>query len=71
MAPKKFTRGEEPKRKFVISVIEMKKELITKCENCTLLSDLAAQYPSYYYYSLIIIQYFYLCTIINKNIQLL
>lgn len=44
MAPKKVTRGEKPKRKIVISTIEMKKELITKWESGTRLSDLAAQY---------------------------
>jgi hypothetical protein len=55
MAPKKVTRGEKPKRKIVrekivISTIEMKKELTSKWESGTGLSDLAAQYPSYYYY---------------------
>lgn len=44
MAPKEVTRGEKPKRKIVISTIEMKKELITKWESGTRLSDLAAQY---------------------------
>jgi hypothetical protein len=45
MAPKKVTRDEKPKRKIVISKIEMK-----KWESGTRLSDLAAQYTSYYYY---------------------
>jgi hypothetical protein len=49
MAPK-VTRGEKPTRRNVISTIEMKKELITKWEGGIGLSDLAAQYPSYYYY---------------------
>jgi hypothetical protein len=35
MAPKKVTRGEKPKRKFVIYTIEMEKELITECESGT------------------------------------
>jgi hypothetical protein len=39
MAPKKVTRGEKPKEKIVISTIEMKKELITKWESGTRLSD--------------------------------
>jgi hypothetical protein len=30
MAQKKVTGGEKPKRKIVISTVEMKKELITK-----------------------------------------
>jgi hypothetical protein len=30
MAPKKVTGGEKPKRKVVISMVEMKKELITQ-----------------------------------------
>jgi hypothetical protein len=50
MAPKKVTKGKKPKRKIVISATEMKKELITKWESGTRLSDLAVQYPSYYYY---------------------
>jgi hypothetical protein len=43
----------------------MKKELTSKWESGTGLSDLAAQYPSYYYYWLVIIQYLYVCTIIK------
>jgi hypothetical protein len=50
MAPKKFTTSEKPKRKIANSTIEMKKELITKWENGTFLSGLAAQYPPYSYY---------------------
>jgi hypothetical protein len=44
MAPKKVTTGEKPKRKIVISMIEMKQELITTWEGGKRLSDLAAQY---------------------------
>jgi hypothetical protein len=36
MVPKKVTRGEKPKRKIIISTVEMKKELITKWESGTL-----------------------------------
>jgi hypothetical protein len=50
MAPKKVARGEKHKRKIVISTTEMKEELNAKWESGTSLSDLAAQYPSYYYY---------------------
>jgi hypothetical protein len=46
MAPKKVTRGEKPKRKIVISKTEMKKELITKRESGTRLSDLADKYST-------------------------
>jgi hypothetical protein len=53
MALKKVTRGQKPKRKIVISTVEMKKELITKWETGKRLSDLAAQYPSCYYYWLL------------------
>jgi hypothetical protein len=35
MAPKEVTRGEKPKKKIVISTIEMEKELITKWESGT------------------------------------
>jgi hypothetical protein len=47
----------------------MKKELITKWESGTRLSELAAQYPSYYYYWLIIIQYFYVYIIIRSRVS--
>jgi hypothetical protein len=40
MATKKVTRGEKPKRKIIISTVEMKKELITKWESGTHSSDL-------------------------------
>jgi hypothetical protein len=40
MTPKKVTRSEKPRRKIVISTIEMKKELIIKWENGTCLSNL-------------------------------
>jgi hypothetical protein len=53
MAPKTVTRGVKPKRKIVISTIEINSLL----------------YILYIYN--IIIQYFYVHTIINKNIQLL
>jgi hypothetical protein len=39
MAQNKLTRGEKPRRKIVISTIEIKKELITKWESGTRLSD--------------------------------
>jgi hypothetical protein len=39
MAPKKVTIGKNPKRKIAICTIEMKKELITKWESGTCLSD--------------------------------
>jgi uncharacterized phage-associated protein len=66
MAPKKVTRREMPKRKIVISAVEIKKEFVTKGESGTRLSNLAAQYASYYYYTIFLCMY-----IINKNIQLL
>jgi hypothetical protein len=44
MAPKKVTNVEKPKRKIVMTTVELKKELITKWEKGTHVSDLAVQY---------------------------
>ena len=44
MAPKKVTNVEKPKRKIVMTMVELKKELITKWEKGTCVSDLAVQY---------------------------
>jgi len=44
MAPKKVTNVEKPKRKIIITTVEMKKELITKWEKGTRVSDLAVRY---------------------------
>ena len=44
MAPKKVTNVEKPKRKIIMTAVEMKKELITKWENGTRVPDLAVQY---------------------------
>jgi len=44
MAPKKVTNVEKPKRKIIMSMVELKKDLITKWEKGTHLSDLAVQY---------------------------
>jgi hypothetical protein len=47
MAPKKVTNVEKPKRKIVMTTVELKKELITKWEKDTRVSDLAVQYGFY------------------------
>jgi len=44
MAPKKVTNVEKPKRKIIMTMVELKKELITKWEKGTRASDLAVQY---------------------------
>jgi len=44
MAPKKVTNVEKPNRKTIMTMVELKKELITKWEKGTLVSDLAVQY---------------------------
>ena len=44
MAPKKVTNVENSKRKIIMTMVEMKKELITKWEKGTRVSDLAVQY---------------------------
>jgi len=43
MAPKKVTNVEKPKRK-IMTMVELKKGLITKWEKGTRVSDLAVQY---------------------------
>jgi hypothetical protein len=43
MVPKKVTNVEKPKRKIIMTTAELKKELITKWEKCTRVSDLAVQ----------------------------
>jgi hypothetical protein len=50
MAPTEVTRAGKPKRNIVISTIEITKELTSKWEIDTRLSDLAEQHPSYNYY---------------------
>jgi hypothetical protein len=47
MAPKKVTSFEKPKRKIIMTMVELKKELITKWEKGTRVSDLAVQYDFY------------------------
>jgi hypothetical protein len=44
MAPKKVTNVEKPKRNIIITTVELKKELTTKWEKGTRVSDLAIQY---------------------------
>jgi hypothetical protein len=44
MAPKKVTNVEKPKRKIIMTMVELKKELITKWEKGTRVSDLAVQH---------------------------
>jgi len=44
MAPKKVTNIEKPTRKIIMTMVELKKELITKWEKGTRVSDLAVQY---------------------------
>jgi hypothetical protein len=44
MAPKKVNNVEKPKRKIIMTTVELKKELITKWERGTRVSDLAVQY---------------------------
>jgi hypothetical protein len=44
MAPEKVTNVEKPNRKSIMTTIELKKELITKWEKGTRVSDLAIQY---------------------------
>jgi hypothetical protein len=47
MAPKKVTNVEKPKRKIIMTTVELKTELITKWEKDTRVSDLAVQYGFY------------------------
>jgi Mor family transcriptional regulator len=44
MAPKNVTNVEKPKRKIIRTMVELQKELITKWEKGTRVSDLAVQY---------------------------
>jgi Mor family transcriptional regulator len=44
MALKKVTNVEKPKRKIIMTMVELKKELIIKWEKGTHVSDLAIQY---------------------------
>ena len=44
MAPKKVTNFLKPKRKIIMTTVELKKELITKWEKGARVSDLAVQY---------------------------
>ena len=44
MAPKKVTNIEKPTRKIIMTMVELKKELITKWEKGTRVSDLTVQY---------------------------
>ena len=44
MAPKKVTNVEKPKRKIIMTTVELKKELITKWKKGTRVSNLAVQY---------------------------
>jgi len=44
MAPKKVTNVEKPRRKIIMTTVELKKELITKWEKGTRVSELAFQY---------------------------
>ena len=44
MAPKKVTNVEKTKRKIIMTMVELNKELITKWEKGTCVSDLAVQY---------------------------
>ena len=44
MAPKKVTNVENSKRKIIMTMVEMKKKLITKWGMGTIVSDLAIQY---------------------------
>jgi len=43
MAPKKVTNVEKPKRKIIMTTVELEKELITKWEKGTRVLDLAIQ----------------------------
>jgi hypothetical protein len=47
MAPKKVTNIEKPKRKIIMTTVELKKELITQWEKGTRESDLTVQYGFY------------------------
>jgi hypothetical protein len=44
MALKKVTNVEKPKRKIIMTIVELKKELIIKWEKGTRVLDLAVQY---------------------------
>jgi len=44
MAPKKVTNVEKPKRKIIMTTVELRKELITKWEKGTRVLDLVIQY---------------------------
>jgi hypothetical protein len=47
MAPKKVINVEKPKRKIIMTTVELKKGLVTKWEKDTHVSDLAVQYGFY------------------------
>jgi hypothetical protein len=47
LAPKKVTDVEKPKRKIIMTTVELKKERVTKWEKRTRVSDLAVQYGFY------------------------
>jgi hypothetical protein len=47
MTPKKVTDVEKPKRKIIMTTVELKKELINMWEKGTRVSDLAVQYGFY------------------------
>jgi hypothetical protein len=44
MAPKKVTNVEKPKRKIIMSMVELKRELITKCQKGIRVSDLVVKF---------------------------
>ena len=44
MVPKKVTNVEKPKWKIIMTMAELKKELITKWEKGTRVSDMAVEY---------------------------
>jgi hypothetical protein len=47
MASKKVTNVEKPKRKIIMTTVELKKELIIQWEKGTCVSNLAVQYSFY------------------------
>jgi hypothetical protein len=47
MASKKVPNVEKPKKKIIMTTVELKKEFITKWQKGTRVSDLAIQYSFY------------------------
>jgi hypothetical protein len=70
MIPKKVTRGEKPKRKIVVSTLEMKKGLSQSGKVVHVYRTWLLNIPPTIIIDWLLYK-FYVCTIVNKKIQLL